>query len=174
MTLLEQLRKPEEVKRWFDQIGDQAANEIESLRQQLVAVNRSKNACVIDLYRRLDLLDDLNLKLQQQLAAMSQELADTKAQLTQESQDSINKQTIIDGLRSERARNEDTLIQLNQKLTTLTTRLAQMEEALKALLVNIDLIGYRDKTGLRLGEAVPQYVRATSLTPATPAGEEEG
>lgn len=70
MTLLEQLRKPEEVKRWFDQIGDQAANEIESLQQQLVAATRSKNEMVVDLYRRLDLLDDLNLHLKQRLAKM--------------------------------------------------------------------------------------------------------
>lgn len=70
MTLLEQLRKPQEVKRWFDQIGDEAANKIESLQRELVAVKKRKNECVIDLYRRLDLLDDLNLKLQQQNAQM--------------------------------------------------------------------------------------------------------
>lgn len=73
MTLLEQLRKPEEVKRWFDQIGDQAANEIESLQQQLTAARQSKNACVIDLYRRLDLLDDLNQDLLTQLATVTGE-----------------------------------------------------------------------------------------------------
>lgn len=70
MTLLEQLRKPEEVKRWFDQIGDQAANEIESLQQQLTAARRSKNECVIDLYRSLDMLDDLNLNLQQKITEL--------------------------------------------------------------------------------------------------------
>ncbi len=70
MTLLEQLRKPEEVKRWFDQIGDQAANEIESLQQQLAAVRTSKNECVIDLYRKLDLLDDLNIHLQSRQVQM--------------------------------------------------------------------------------------------------------
>lgn len=73
ILLLEQLRKPEEVKRWFDQIGDQAANEIESLQQQLIAAQQSKNACVIDLYRRLDLLDDLNQDLLTQLAKVKGE-----------------------------------------------------------------------------------------------------
>lgn len=70
MTLLEQLRKPEEVKRWFDQIGDQAANEIESLQQQLTAERRSKNDCVIDLYRKLDKLDDLNLNQQHEITEL--------------------------------------------------------------------------------------------------------
>lgn len=34
MTLLEQLKDPNEVKRWFDQIGFQAAREIELLQAQ--------------------------------------------------------------------------------------------------------------------------------------------
>lgn len=82
MTLLEQLRKPEEVKRWFDQIGDQAANEIESLQQQLVAATRSKNEMVVDLYRRLDLLDDLNLKLQQEKAQLEAIIKELKEVLS--------------------------------------------------------------------------------------------
>lgn len=41
MTLLEQLRNPEEVKRWFDQIGDQAANEIESLQRRIAKLEAS-------------------------------------------------------------------------------------------------------------------------------------
>ena len=45
-------------------------------------------------------VDDLTAKL----ATVMEENADMKAQLTQESQDAINKQVIIDGLRSERAR----------------------------------------------------------------------
>ena len=43
MTLLEQLQDPNEVKRWFDQIGFQAAQEIESLRQQLAQVTQERD-----------------------------------------------------------------------------------------------------------------------------------
>ena len=42
--------------------------------------------------------------LRAKLAKVMKENADMKVQLTQESQDAINKQVIIDGLRSERAR----------------------------------------------------------------------
>jgi len=40
MTLLEQLRDPDEVKRWFDQIGFQAAQEIETLQAQIEALKQ--------------------------------------------------------------------------------------------------------------------------------------
>ena len=40
MTLLQQLRKPQEVKRWFDQIGDNAADLIECMQKALEAHER--------------------------------------------------------------------------------------------------------------------------------------
>ena len=53
------------------------------------------------------------------LAKVMEENADMKAQLTQESQDAINKQVIIDGLRSERARHTAQLADLTAKLAAL-------------------------------------------------------
>ena len=62
------------------------------------------------------------------LAKVMEENADMKAQLTQESQDAINKQVIIDGLRSERARHTAQLADLTAKLAVCQKQLVAMDE----------------------------------------------
>ena len=94
--------------------------------QQLAAMTAERDGLLAAKWvQQTDTHSKLCIALQQ-LAVMTQESADAKAQLAQESQDSINKQTIIDGLRSERARNECVLIKLKQ-------RLAKMDATLTAI-----------------------------------------
>ena len=50
-----------------------------------------------------------------------------------------------------------------EQLAASKARCKQVEEALKALLCNIDLVVYRDRANLRLGEAVPAYQHAQRL-----------
>lgn len=60
IELLEYNRKLRELLAAKDQ-------ELARVKDELAAKIRSKNDCVIDLYRKLDKLDDLNLSLKQQL-----------------------------------------------------------------------------------------------------------
>ena len=74
-------------------------------------------------------VDDLTAKL----AKVMEENADMKAQLTQESQDAINKQVIIDGLRSERARHTAQLADLTEQLAQAQQDLADLPTLRKDL-----------------------------------------
>lgn len=47
-----------------------------------------------------------------------------------------------------------------KRIAELSSLNADLLEALKALITNIEAVEYRDKAGLRLGETVPQFEHA--------------
>jgi uncharacterized membrane protein len=100
-------------------------------------------------------VDDLTAKL----AKVMEENADMKAQLTQESQDAINKQVIIDGLRSERARHTAQLADLTEQLAQAQQDLADLPTLRKDL--SMCLIQLQDARGRILSmESEVDMVRA--------------
>ena len=96
------------------------------------------------------------------LAKVMEENADMKAQLTQESQDAINKQVIIDGLRSERARHTAQLAGLTAQLATVTAEWDQRKESFYAdalMLRNVELLRACKECG---GLGVKVYANTTT------------
>src|SRR5688572_17184941 len=69
--------------------------------------------------------------LERERTQYAEEAADFKAQLREESQDSIDRLKIIDGLRSERARHTEIVEKLKAQLTTAQGRVKELEAQAK-------------------------------------------